>query len=717
MLIVGILFGLTLGLLGGGSINNLANVRLRWVWVLLLAVILRFGTEYLLIRGNEIVEALRLPLFVAAFGMLLAALWVNRSQPGLRIAFVGILLNTIAILANGGYMPIWLPSLLAAGFQPSDVTPFHVLLPAGLTLDFFRHAGPIADILPIPLPLIQNVASIGDVFLTAGLAFFLFATVVRTQDEEDEAAEDLGERHMAGLAATARMPRSLSSAMGGQRIRPGTGLAPGLTETAALNRPLVFGTPAPGLAGPSTDRVELIGRPGTLSAAAMGGRVVALAPVPAAGTVPFDDGVAAPARPRVEVGARVRRHPYVRLALNGSFSALWTGQFISLFGDRVHQIALTFLVAAVTDSPLAVAFVFVAATIPNLLLSPIAGTYVDRWNQRDVMIVSDLLRAALVLLIPIAAAANIYLVYPFVFLLTSISIFFRPARVAVLPRIVRGDELLTANSAMWAGETFADVIGYPLAGIFVAFLGPALPLAFWFDAATYAASAILIATIAVPAVKRRRAASADGGSPEGGVLAEMREGFRFLRREPVLLANTIQATFAQFAIGSLTALTPIFVRDVLAPTNVDPKAAYAFLETAIGVGNLVGGFVIGLIGVRLAKGRSIIAGYVMWGITMILFALSGNLLVDFGILFGAGVANMVFVIPSQVLFQERTPADMIGRVVGFRFALVFGSMTLAMALGGLAAQAVGTVPVLVVSGLMSVVAGLAGLLVPPLRDA
>jgi MFS family permease len=197
----------------------------------------------------------------------------------------------------------------------------------------------------------------------------------------------------------------------------------------------------------------------------------------------------------------------------------------------------------------------------------------------------------------------------------------------------------------------------------------------------------------------------------------MREGFHFLRREPVLFANTIQAAFAQFAIGSLTALMPIFVRDVLAPPTVDPKAAYAFLETAIGIGNLIGGFTIGLIGARMAKGRSVIIGYVFWGLTVILFALGDNLLLDFGILVGSGIANMVFVIPSQVLFQERTPPDMIGRVVGFRFALVFGSMTLAMAIGGLAAQAFGTVPVLVLSGLVSIVAGLAGLLVPDLRDA
>src|SRR5207247_8104230 len=106
---------------------------------------------------------------------------------------------------------------------------------------------------------------------------------------------------------------------------------------------------------------------------------------------------------------------------------------------------------------------------------------------------SDLLRASAVLLVPIAAVTNLALIYPLVFLVTSISIFFRPARTAIIPQIVASDELLTANSATWIAETLADVIGYPLAGLFVAFLGSALPLAFWFDAAAYVASAGLIA--------------------------------------------------------------------------------------------------------------------------------------------------------------------------------------------------------------------------------
>ena len=735
MLIGGIVTGLVLGLLAGGSFSNLAVVRLRWVALLMFAVILRFGTEWLLIRGNGVVETFRLPLFVISFVLLLSALWVNRAQPGMRLAFVGILSNTIAIAANGGHMPIWVPSLQAAGFTIDNVTsPFHTTLPAVLDVAFFLHAGPLADILPIPLPIIQNVASIGDLFLTAGLAFFLFATVVRREDDELEPDAHEARIPLAGLAGTTRLPRGLEAAMGYQRIRPGTGLASSLAQTASLDRPLVLGGTGTGLAGPSArgllgrvrgadDRVvDVYGR-----VHGSAGQTVALAPVPSAASAgTFDDGgVALPGRPGVDVGARVRQHPYTRLALNGSFTSLWTGQMISLFGDRVHQIALAFLVGGVTNSVVAVAFVFVAATIPNLLLGPIAGTYVDRWNQRDVMIVSDLLRAAVVLLMPIAAVTNIYTVYPLIFLVTSISIFFRPARVAVLPRIVHEDDLLTANSALWAGETFADVIGYPLAGLFVGFLGAALPLAFWLDAATYGASAILIASIAIPAVQRTRtpAATTEGDgeastAPATGVLAEMREGYEFLRHEPVLFANTIQAAFAQFAVGALTALTPIFVRDVLGPANgVDPKAGYAFLEASIGIGNLVGGFVIGLVGMHLAKGRMVIGGYVMFGLCLIGFALSGSLTLDFGLLLGAGIANMIYVIPSQVLFQQRTPPDLIGRVVSFRFALVFGSMTMAMAIGGVLGQVVGIAPVLALGGLASILAGLAGLLVPAMRDA
>ncbi len=720
MLLGGIALGLIVGLLAGGNLGNLVSVRLRWVALLFGAVIVRSLTEGAIRGGVEVADTLRLPLFGLAYAMLLAALWVNRRHPGIVIAFVGILGNAIAILVNGGFMPVWEPSLAGGGFGPGDLdAALHVILPPPIDASFLVHAGPLGDVIPVPLPILQDVISTGDVLISAGLAFFLFATLVRSPDELDADEAELAGRRLVGLAGSARLtptrgrPRPGVSAetglASGPAAGPATGLAPGFAQASVLERPAILGGSGPGLTAPALAPLDLD--------YGIGGAVA----IPRPPAVP-----AAP--PIVE---RVRRHPYVRLALNGSFSALWVGQLVSLFGDRVHQVALAFLVLGVTNSPFAVGLVFLAATAPNLLLGPVAGTFVDRWDHKEVMVVSDLLRASVVLLIPVAAVVNIYLVYPLVFLLTSISIFFRPARTAVLPRIVRDDELLTANSAVWVGETLADVIGYPLAGLFVAFVGSALPLAFWIDGATYLGSALLIATMAVPPLMRAAGPAASAAGPEAaatveaagtpGVWASFREelleGWRFLRAETVLLANTFQGVVGQFATGVLLALTPVYARDVIERGAVDAVAAYAFLETAIGVGSLVGGFVIGLVGVRLAKGRLVIVGYTAWGLCAAALALAGSLPVALALIAGTGLANMVYIIPSQTLFQERTPPELIGRVVGFRFSLVFGSLTLALAVSGLLAEIVGVAPVLALFGLVTAGAGLAGLLVPAVRDA
>jgi DHA3 family macrolide efflux protein-like MFS transporter len=677
MLIGGILLGLVLGLLAGGRLRNLAEIRLRWAGLLVAAVVIRFGTEAALGAGIDIVESLRLPLLVTAFAVLLIALWVNRNYPGLSLAFLGVLSNGLVILVNGGYMPIWEPALAAAGLTPDDVTrSFHVVVNGGAS-DFLGRLLILGDVIPVPIPFIRNVYSLGDLFLTLGLAFFLFAGVVRvpTPTEEEQDAD---------------LRRRLAAERDG--ARRASGLAPGLQQTAALQRPTVLGTERQRLAAPGS------------SAAIPAESAPPRAAIPIPGLSP-------------EVLARLRRHPYVRLALNGSFGALWSGQLISLFGDRVHQVAIAAIVFVVTDSPLAVALVFVAATLPNLLFGPIAGTLVDRWDHREVLVVSDILRAAVVVVMPLAATASIWLVYPLVFVLTTISIFFRPARVAILPRLVREDELLTANSALWVGETIADVIGFPLAGLFVALVADAVSVAFWFDGATYLASALLLSTLIPRPVQTEAPTGATAEPTGGGFREELLAGWRFLRGDRVLLANTFQALVAQLTIGVLIGQTAVYAEAVFGSQGFDWRAVYGFIEGSQGAGNLIGGFVIGLIGVHLAKGRTIILGYTVLGLLTTVMALSSNLAFVLAVAFGIGIANMLFVIPSQTLFQERTPGNLIGRVVGFRFSLVFGAMTLSIALGGLLAEVVGVTTVIAAFGVVTAAAGIAGWFVPAIREA
>jgi MFS family permease len=113
----------------------------------------------------------------------------------------------------------------------------------------------------------------------------------------------------------------------------------------------------------------------------------------------------------------------------------------------------------------------------------------------------------------------------------------------------------------------------------------------------------------------------------------------------------------------------------------------------------------------------IIVAYTVFGLGAILLGWVHTIPLVLALSFGMGVANMAFVIPSQTLFQERTPSELMGRVVSFRFALVFGGMSVAMAIAGLFIGVLGAGPVIMAAGVISVAAGLAGLLVREVRDA
>jgi hypothetical protein len=183
MLIAGIAVGLLLGLFLGGRIERLADIRLKFLPLLFAGVILRFATEAAIVYGVDLVGELRLPLFGLAYGLLLFTLWENRSYPGMALAFVGVASNALVIMVNGGYMPVWLPAYQAAGLGGPLGTVLHVPLPPTLGAEFLLRLGPLADLIPLPIPPLNNVASIGDLFLTAGLSFFLFSTVLTVPKE------------------------------------------------------------------------------------------------------------------------------------------------------------------------------------------------------------------------------------------------------------------------------------------------------------------------------------------------------------------------------------------------------------------------------------------------------------------------------------------------------------------------------------------------------
>lgn len=697
MLIAGIVIGLVAGLLLGGRPSRLLDVRLRAPVLLFVAVVVRYGTELALRQEVPMADQLRLPFFAAAFAILLYGLWINRDQPGLLVAAAGVTANGFVIVVNGGQMPVWPTALQAAGMTTADLVPhFHRLLPETVDWQFLLQAGPLGDVLPLPVPVLRNVASVGDLFLSVGLGWFVFATLLGFRRSPAEAQASAGaSRTQSAASRSQAAPRgsAVSPAEGSpigpqpDLIAPQTGLVVSDVYSAALafDRTAVFGG-----GGAVVPRVDLRRLPPTAGQA-----------------------LEQPALPTVVV--RLGQHPYVRLALDARFSAFWLGQTISFFGDRLHQVALAVLVLGVTDSAFATALIFLTAAVPNLILAPLAGTFVDRWDQKAVMVVSDFLRAALVLVIPIAASAAIWLVFPLVFVITSISVFFRPAKSAVVPRIVERNELLAANSALWTSETLADVVGYPLAGIFVTLLGGALTLAFWVDAATYVFSGVIILGLVIPPVLRSAGPAVAGAVRR--FLGELREGLSFLRGQPALYQNTLVSALAQMSAGAVIAITVVYAREALDQGAIPYPTNWTLLETAIGVGNLVGGLAVGAIGARFGKGWLVGLGLLFSGVGLIMMGLTTSLLVAAMAATITGIANLVFVIPTQTLFAELTPQPLMGRVVAFRSGLVYGSLTLGMAVSGVLAEVLPVGLVLAGFGGLTLACGILALLLPAIRTS
>jgi DHA3 family macrolide efflux protein-like MFS transporter len=669
LLLLAILVGLLVGLLAGGRPRALLNVPLRYAGLLIAAVLLRFGTQLLIDRGVSIADDLRQPLYATSFLLLAGLLWLNRAQPGLLVVMTGVAANGLAMALNGGRMPVYVPALAPAGLSASDISAtFNVVLPTQLDMGFLLHGGPLADLIPFPLPLLPNVVSIGDVLVALGLGWFVLATLLRGDPDPHPAGISL----WAGLASD----RPTSTAL----------------EPTTLGRPLVLGGGiGPGLAAPDAGAELRLDQPATSAS----GQITAPAGAP--------------------WSVRIRTHPYARLIRDARFSAFWIAQTISLFGDRLNQIAIGALVLAVTKSPQDTALVYLAAMLPNLLFGPFAGTFVDRWDQKRTMIASDLLRALLVLAIPFVAQHNVALVYAAAFLVTSVSLFFRPAKAAVVPRIVADQDLIAANAALWTGETFADIAGYPLAAVLLYLMHGDYALAFWMDAATYVVSAVLIAGLLIPPVVRVAGPRVSGAV--GAFLQELREGWGILRDRPPLFQNTLISVVAQLAIGATVALMVAYTAKLVNGVPVPDPTATAAIDTAFGVGNLVGGLVIGALGGRMRKGRLVVLGFVCMGLGTIVLGLSSSPLVQLTAAMTIGVFNLVYVIPTQTLFAELTPTGFMGRVVAIRSSMVFGAMAGAAAVSTLLLAYLSAGAIFAIAGAITVAAGLVATMLPAVRDA
>ena len=324
---------------------------------------------------------------------------------------------------------------------------------------------------------------------------------------------------------------------------------------------------------------------------------------------------------------------YGRLFRNRSFVALWLGQTISFIGDYFYFLAIPIMVEKLTGSALAVGLAVISNALPMLVLGPIAGVFVDRWDRKRTMIVADVLRGLLVLAaVLVRSPEQVWIYYVVGFLMSCVSRFFFPAQNAVLPLIVPDQEdLLAANGLMQIVQTAGFLIGPALAGFSIGIWGE--QVAFLADSASYFISAAFVTVMIVPHTVEDRIAAA--GSQIAAVWAEMREGIVYLFGNRTMVGVLLCLSVVQLGVG---ALNVIWVPFMSRTYGLGPEGLGA-MDTAQGLGMVLGGVALGFAAARLSR-RSL-AG---WSIILI-----GIILALMGV---APAFSLVDLIPSLTFEDE-----------------------------------------------------------------
>jgi DHA3 family macrolide efflux protein-like MFS transporter len=400
--------------------------------------------------------------------------------------------------------------------------------------------------------------------------------------------------------------------------------------------------------------------------------------------------------------------------------ALWLGQTVSFIGDYFNWLAIPILVERLTGSTLMVGLSVISNALPMLLLGPVAGVFVDRWDRKQTMVVADVLRALLVLVcLVVRTPEQVWVYYVVGFLMSCVSRFFFPSQNAVLPLVVPDkDDLLAANGLMQIVQTVGLLAGPALAGFAIGLWGERV--AFIFDSATFFVSGAAILTMTVPRTTGRQGAGGQAARAStcitrrhkwfagiAAVWVEMRDGITYLFGDQTMVGVLICLAVIQLALGALNVVWVPFLQRTF---GVGAEGL-GVVDAAQGVGMVLSGIILGFVTSRLSRVALIGWGLVVIGLDLSVMGLSPR----FGYVVALSCIIGLALVPVQsammTIMQLAVPDPKRGRVSSALNALTTASGLLSMAGAATLGEVVGLRTIYVICGLIVAGAGMLGFFV------
>lgn len=408
---------------------------------------------------------------------------------------------------------------------------------------------------------------------------------------------------------------------------------------------------------------------------------------------------------------------YSALFNNRSFCFLWAAQIFSQFADRIIFVVFVTIIAVnfdpKGDATTLQSWLYIAFTIPAILLTAFAGVLIDRWNKKAIMVITNIGRGAIMLLLPLFDKTLIGL-YALAFLLSSVTQFFVPAEASIIPAVANKYQLLTANSlfatTMMASLIFGFALGDPMINMF-GIENVHLGIAIFF----------FIAAFSLLFVKHK---PVERNISKVTFFDDMKEGLIYIKNNRIVRSAMVKLALLFSIIVMLSILSIGLSQKYLYPENHALGAQkFAYIVVYCGIGMVLGAFLVGRVFRKIEKHLMVYVGIFTGGLGLFLFSLlpiipqihilnfathhfgvfylekfyiTLPMLYSYIVALIIGLSTAFIAIPAQTILHTEIAPEVRGKVFGILFTLLSTASALPVLVAAWGAELIGVARMLFV---------------------
>ena len=390
------------------------------------------------------------------------------------------------------------------------------------------------------------------------------------------------------------------------------------------------------------------------------------------------------------------------------FIIIWSGQLFSILSSSIAQFAVVLWISLETGSAEVLALATIAALLPQIVLGPFAGVYVDRWNRKWTMILADSFVAfcsALIALLFYLDLVELWHIYILVMLRSVGSAFHSPAMKSSIPMLAPASELTRIASVNQTIQAICNICGPVLGAVLILHANMSVVMMLDVAGAIIACTALLFVTIPNPPKQK---------DVNSNVLQDMKEGFLIIRNNKGLSWVMVTEVLITFCVMPIVALLPLMTLKNFSGTPYQ----VSLIELLFGLGTLIGGVLLGVWNPRIRKVVMINVSYITLGVS---FAISGLLPPSAFIFYAAVTVAQGIVIPFYsgpftALLQTQIAPSFLGRAFSLFDSISLLPSVLGLLATGFFADTIGIANIFVICGIATVVIGATALFIPSIMN-